>query len=96
MTIACRIRMWTLSTMKTNPIAARTVTKVLGKRAICMDTLKVHEENNLIDVSLQIAIFPKDFFTVRAALGLVFIILKVHILIQHLRVIRHLFFFHLI
>ena len=36
MTITCRIRMWTLSSMKTNPIAAPTVAKVLGKRAICM------------------------------------------------------------
>ena len=40
MTITCRIRMWTLSLMKINPIAARTVAKVLGKRAICTDTLR--------------------------------------------------------
>ena len=36
---------------------------------------KVHKENNLIDVALQITLFPKDFVTVRTALGLVFIIL---------------------
>ena len=46
MTITCRIRMWTLSLMKTNPIAAPTVTKVLGKRAICMDTLRRFMKGN--------------------------------------------------
>ena len=46
MTITCRIRMWTLSMMKTNPIAARTVTKVLGKRAIYTDTLRRFMKGN--------------------------------------------------
>ena len=46
MTITCRIRMWTLSSMKTNPIGARTVAKVLGKRAICTDTLRRFMKGN--------------------------------------------------
>ena len=50
---------------------------------------------NLLNVSVQIALFPKTFATVGAAMGFVFIELKVHILIRHVIVIRHIFFFHL-
>ena len=50
---------------------------------------------NLLDVSIQIALFPKTFVTVWAAMGLVFLVLEVHILTRHVIVIRHLFFFHL-